>query len=80
MKTQQVTTKEYTVKAKIPCVIYKNIYVKASSKKEAKTIAKDWLNGDVNGVAPYDVSGDYGSGQMYQKGVIESVTCDEEVA
>ena len=73
--------KYYTIKVRIPCVVYKDVYVEASTKKDAKSIAKDWLNGEVNGdTSPYDVSGDYGDDQMYSKGVIESVTCDEEVA
>lgn len=71
--------KYYTVKAKIPCVIYKDIYVEASSKKEAKTIAKGWLNNEI-GSDPFDVSGDYDDAQMYHKGVIESITCDKEIA
>ena len=71
--------KLYTVKCRIPCVVYKDVYVEASSKKVAKEITKRWLNGEI-GVDPYDFSGDYDEDQIYHKGVIESVTCDEEVA
>ena len=66
--------KKFTLKVRIPCVVYKDVYVEASSKKEAKKITKDWLNGndDVD-----DFSADYDEEQLDHKGVIESVT--EEV-
>ena len=69
--------KFYTLKVRIPCVIYKDVYVEASSKKAAKELTKRWLNGEID-ADPYDVSGDYNDVQLYSKGVIESVTCDEE--
>ena len=71
--------KFYTLKVRIPCVVYKDVYVEASSKKAAKELTKRWLNNEI-GADPYDFSGDYGDDQFYDKGVIESVTCDEEVA
>ena len=71
--------KYYTLKVRIPCVTYKDVYVEASSKKAAKELTKRWLNGEI-GADPYDFSGDYGEDQLYSKAVIESVTCDEEGA
>ena len=69
--------KFYTLKVRIPCIVYKDVYVEASSKKAAKELTKIWLNGEI-GADPYDFSGDYGEDQLYSKAVIESVTCDEE--
>ena len=71
--------KYYTLKVRIPCVVYKDVYVEASSKKAAKELTKRWLNGEI-GADPYDFSGDYDEDQIFHKGVIESVTCDKEVA
>ena len=71
--------KYYTLKVRIPCVVYKDVYVEASSKKAAKELTKRWLNGEID-ADPYDCSGDYDDEQIYPKGVIESVTCDKEVA
>ena len=71
--------KYYTLKVRIPCVVYKDVYVEASSKKEAKKITKGWLNNEI-GSDPYDVSGDYDDEQRYHKGVIESIACNKEVA
>tara|TARA_R100001530_G_C4234617_1_gene133620 strand:+ start:148 stop:360 length:213 start_codon:yes stop_codon:yes gene_type:complete len=65
--------KYYTVKVKIPCVTYKDVYVEASSKSKAKEIAKEWVkDGDCDGV--YDFSGDYDFEQMCDKGVVQTVT------
>ena len=64
--------KYYTLKVRIPCVVYKDVYVEASSKKAAKELTKRWLKGEI-GVDPYDFSGDYDEDQWYEKGVIESI-------
>ena len=70
--------KYYTIKVRIPCVVYKDVYVEASTQAEAKKITRGWLNGE-DGADPYDCSGDYDEGQMYHKGVIESII-QKEVA
>ena len=61
--------KYYTLKVRIPCVVYKDVYVEASSKKAAKELTKRWLNNEV-GADPYDFSGDYDDEQIYPKVVI----------
>jgi len=62
---------KYTVKIKIPCVVYKDFYVYATSKTDAKKIAVQdlkygncdkYTNGEV-----YDFSGDYNDEQLYLK-------------
>ena len=67
----------YTLKVRIPCVVYKDVYVYATNQKEAKKITKDWLNAKV-GADPFDFSGDYDEDQMYHKGVIESVVREDK--
>ena len=71
--------KFYTLKVRIHCVVYKDVYVEASSKKAAIELTDSWIYGEI-GADPYDFSGDYDEDQIFHKGVIESVTCDKEVA
>ena len=67
--------KTYTVKIKIPCVTYKDVYVEASSKSKAKEIAKEWVkDGDCVGVT--DSSGDYDYDYLIHRGVVQTVTED----
>ena len=67
--------KDYTVKIKIPCVTYKDLYIKASSKSKAKEIAKIWVkDGDCDGVV--DFSGDYDFDQLWFKGVVVNVEAE----
>ena len=70
-KKKELKMKKYTVKVKIPCVVYKNVYVVAESKKDAKKIAvtdlkygncDKYTTGDV-----MDYSGDYDEEQLYEK-------------
>ena len=65
-------TVEFKVKIKIPCVTYKDLYIEAPTKKDAKTIAKSWIAGE----NICDSSGDYDFEQLYHKSIIQSIIKD----
>ena len=71
--------KLYTVKCRIPTVVYQDVYVYATSKTQAKTKVKAFMKNDVD-TDIFDSSGDYDHEQSCRNAIIESVTCDEEVA
>ena len=69
--------KLYTVKCRIPTVVYQDVYVYATSKTQAKTKVKAYMKDDVD-TDIFDSSGDYDHGQSCRNAIIESVTCYEE--
>ena len=71
--------KLYTVKCRIPTVVYQDVYVYATSKTQAKAKAKAYMKDDVD-TDIFDSSGDYDYEQTCRNAIIESAICDEEVA
>ena len=71
--------KLYTVKWRIPTVVYQDVYVYATSKTQAKVKAKAYMKDDVD-TDILDSSGDYDYQQTCRNAIIESAICDEEVA
>lgn len=71
--------KSYTVKCKVPVVSYVDVYVKATSKAQAKSIAKSFMRDGEDTTGYFDSSGEYGVDPLYNKTTVESVICDEEV-
>ena len=58
---------EYTVTIKIPCIVYKDVYVNANNQKDASNQVKGWIldQQDVD-----NFGGDYGDEQLFEKSVI----------